>query len=396
MLTDTAIRALQPSEKQFKATDGHGLYLLVKMSGKYWRYDYRFQGKRKTLSIGIYPQTKLKEARSKATEARALLDSGIDPAQHKRDLKKIETALIENSFEKIAMEWFTKNKGGWSAKHTQTVISRLQNNVFPWLGKMQISEIKAPDLLAVLRRIEDRGALEVAHRTKGICGQVFRYGIATGKCDRDLSMDLRGALAPPHPKNMATITAPDMVAGLIRSIDDYHGFFVTRCALKLLPLVFLRSGELRGAEWSEIDLKKAEWKIPPGRMKMKRVHIVPLAPQAVDVFKDIHPLTGRCKYVFPSVKANTRVLSSSALLSALRRMGYQNHEMSIHGFRAMASTLLHENGFPSHIIELQLAHVENNKIKAAYNHALYMNERRSMMEWWANYLDDLKQKLQSS
>lgn len=392
-LTDTAIKALQPQEKIYKVHDSMGMYLLVHPNGgKYFRMDYKFHEKRKTISFGVYPRTKLKAARQKVMEARDLLESGIDPAQHKKDMKNFNVGQGENSFEKIALEWFSKNKGGWSAKHTQTVISRLTQNVFPWLGKMEIDGIKTPDLLSVFRRIEERGAIEVAHRTKQICGQVFRYGIAIGKCERDLSVDLKGALTPSVPKNMSTITDPAQIGGLLRSIDDYPGFFVTRCALKLLPLVFLRSAELRGAEWSEIDLEKAEWKISPERMKMKRVHIIPLAPQAVEVFKDVQPLTGDEKYVFPSVKSNTRVLSSSALLSALRRMGYTNDEMCVHGFRAMASTLLHENGFPSHIIELQLAHVESNGVKAAYNHALYMKERTEMMQWWASHLDQLKNK----
>ena len=390
-LTDTAIRNAKPKEKQYKLHDAMGMYLLVKPAGgKYFRMNYRFHDKRKTLALGVYPKISLKLARQKTIDAHDLLENGVDPSQHKQDAKRFRIGQVENSFEYVALEWFEKNKCGWSKKHTKTVISRLTKNVFPWLGPKHINEISAPDLLSVLRRIEDRGAIEVAHRTKQICGQVFRYGIATGRCERDPSADLKGALTPSISSNMATITSPKEIRGLLLAIDDYPGFHVTRCAFRLAPLVFVRSGELRHAEWEEIDLQNAIWKIKPEKMKMKRPHLVPLSRQSIKILQDMRPLTGHLRYVFPGVRSESRPMSESALLAALRRIGYTKSEMCIHGFRSMASTLLHENGFPSHLIELQLAHVEKNKVKAAYNHALYLDERRKMMQWWADYLDDLR------
>ena len=384
MLTDTAIRKAATTDKQYKMTDGQGMYLLVKKSGKYWRMDYRFQGKRKTFAIGVYPDVRLKEARQKRDEARVMIKKGIDPMQ-KPEFPD------GNSFEKVALEWFHKNKHTWVAGHSKRILRRLEANIFPWLGEKPVSSISAPDLLKALRRIEDRGAIETAHRVRQTCGQVFRYAIATGKASHDITADLKGAIPPPHRVNMATITNPKEVGGLLRSISGYKGNFVTRCALSLAPLTFVRPGELRSAEWSEIDFEKAEWKITADKMKMSRPHIVPLAKQAINVFLEIEPYTKhRSKYVFPSPRTDARPLSDNAVLSALRRMGYEKHEMCGHGFRAMASTLLHENGWASHLIELQLAHVEKNSVKAAYNHALHLDERRKMMQWWADYLDDLR------
>lgn len=278
----------------------------------------------------------------------------------------------------------------WKPDHAVKIIRRLEQNIFPWLGKNPISTITAPELLSVLRRIEDRGVIETAHRVKQILGQVFRYAIVTGRAERDPSADLKGALTPYRSKHMATITDPKEVGAILRAIDGYEGYFVTRCALQLAPLVFVRPGELRQAEWKDIDLENAEWKIPAEKMKMNKVHIVPLSTQAVKILMEVQPLTGMGKYVFPSIRSSQRPMSNNTVLAALRRMGYPKDEMSGHGFRAMASTLLHENSWPSHIIELQLAHVETNSVKAAYNHALYLDDRKKMMQWWSDYLDSLK------
>ena len=387
-LTDTAIRNAKPKEKQYKMADSNGLYLLVRPNGgKYFRWDYRFYGKRKTMALGVYPQVSLKAARQKCSEAQVLLADEIDPMEYKREVKLKRNDDFENSFEAIAREWFLKNKHTWSEKHAYTVISRLENNIFPWLGSKQISDIPPSDLLLALRRIEDRGAGEVAHRVKQICGQVFRYGIATGRADRDISADLKGALMPTKSKNLSAITDPGKVGELLRAIDGYGGQFITKCAA---PLVFLRPRELRHAEWSEIDIDDYTWKIPSEKMKMRRHHIVPLSFQAADVLREIEPLTGDGKYVFPSVRTSSRPMSENTVLAALRRMGFEKHEMCGHGFRAMASTLLHENGWASHLIELQLAHTERNSVKAAYNHAEHLEHRRRMMQWWADYLDELR------
>lgn len=389
-LTDNTIRNAKLKEKPYKLTDGRGLYLLVNKSGKYFRWDYRFGGKRKTLALGVYPDIKLKEVREKHEDLRRLLSRNIDPMEHKKQVKaKIHTETT-NSFEAVAREWFSKNKPVWTEKHAQTIISRLENNIFPWLGGTATSSITAPLLLESLRRIEDRGAVETAHRVKQICGQVFRYAIATGRGERDPSADLKGALPPTKPKHMATITSPDKVGELLRAIDGYRGNLITRCALKFAPLTFVRPGELRHAEWEEINLDEAVWKIPAEKMKMRSVHIVPLSKQAISVLDEIKPLTGNGKYVFPSLRSGSRPMSDNTILAALRRMGYAKEEMTGHGFRGMSSTLLHEKGWATDVIERQLAHAESNSVKAAYNHAQHLPERKKMMQWWADYLDDLK------
>ena len=389
-LTDKAISNAKPREKQYKLSDQKGLYVLVTKIGKYFRLDYRFQGKRKTLALGVYPDVTLKEAREKRSDARKQLQNGIDPAQYKKETKDMQKDQAANSFEAVAREWFTKNKHVWTDGHSRTIIRRLELNIFPWFGARPVASITAPELLTSLRRIEDRGALETAHRVHQICSQVFRYAIATGRAERDPSPDLRGALPPTKPKRMSTITDPEKISELLRAIDGYTGHVITRCALRLAPLFFVRPGELRHAEWSEIDLERAEWKIPAEKMKMRITHIVPLATQAVDILREIEPLTGRGRYVFPSLRTTQRPMSNNTVLAALRRMGYEKAEMSGHGFRAMASTLLHEQGWPSDAIERQLAHAERNSVRAAYNYAEFMPERRKMMQAWADYLEGIK------
>lgn len=391
-LTDTAIRNAKPKDKPYKLTDGHGLYLLINKSGKYFRMDYRFNDKRKTAAFGVYPRVKLKDAREKRIEAHKLLDQGIDPMQYKKEMKFRRRAEFENSFERIAVEWFAKNKHTWTDKHAYTIMSRLENNIFPWLGSKPILDITPSDLLLTLRRIEERGAVETAHRVKQICGQVFRYGIATGRADRDITADLKGALMPVKSKHLSAITDPAKVGELLRAICSYSGNFITKCALELAPLVFLRPRELRHAEWTEIDLDAYEWKISADKMKMRRPHIVPLSFQSVDILREIEPLTGDGKYVFPSIRSTARPMSENTVVGGLRRMGFTKEEMCAHGFRSMASTLLHENGWASHLIELQLAHADKNSIRAAYNHAEHLDERRKMMQWWADYLDELRGK----
>jgi len=389
-LTDTAIRNVKAKEKPYKLSDEKGLYLLVNKAGKYFRFDYRYAGKRKTLALGVYPDVKLIDAREKRDEARKLLLNDVDPAQYRKETKVLQKEHVANSFEAVAREWFTKNNHIWTEGHSKTIIRRLDLNIFPWLGTRPVASITAPELLAVLRRIESRGALETAHRVKQICGQVFRYAIATGRAGRDPSADLRGALPPRKPKRMSTITDPEQIGGLLRAIDGYEGHLITRCALRLAPLVFVRPGELRQAEWQEIKFEQADWKIPAEKMKMGSPHIVPLATQALELLKEIEPLTGRGRYVFPSLRTTERPMSNNTVLAALRRLGYAKEEMSGHGFRAMASTVLHEQGWASDVIERQLSHTERNSIKAAYNHAQHLPERRKMMQAWANYLDSLK------
>lgn len=389
-LTKTAIAKAQPRSKQYKLADFNGLYVLVTRNGKkYFRFNYRtHKGKSKTLALGVFPEVTIEEARERLKEAKKLLTDGIDPSEYKKQ-KKLTQFHTENTFEAIAREWFAKKVSVWVPSHARTVISRLENDVFPVLGSRPINEITAPDVLFVLRQIENRGAIETAHRAKRVCGQIFRYGISTGRCQRDHTADLKDALTPIKIQHRAAITNPSEVGALLRTIDNYKGSFVVKAALRLAPLVFVRPGELRHAEWAEIDFERSEWRIPAHKMKMKREHIVPLAPQALVVLKELYPFTRNSKYVFPNPRSVQRCMSENALLAALRRMGYEKTEMTPHGFRAMASTLLHEQGWPSEIIEIQLAHSDLNKVRESYNHARYLVKRREMMIAWANYLDKL-------
>jgi integrase len=389
-LTDTAIRNAKLQNKQYKLTDEKGMYVLVNKAGKYFRLDYRFAGKRKTLALGVYPEVSLAEARGKRNDARKLIANGIDPGQARKVRKSIQIEQSENSFEAIAREWHGKFSSKWADSHAIKLIRRLELYIFPWLGSRPISEITPPELLSILRRIESKGIHETAHRAQQNCGQVFRYAIATGRAERDPSADLRGALSPVKHGRMATIIEPKKIGELLRAIDGYEGTPVAKSALKLAPLVFVRPGELRHAEWNEIDLDKAEWRIPGEKMKMKDPHIVPLSTQAVEILNEVQQITGNGQYVFPSIRTNSRPMSNNTILAALRRMGYTKEEMSGHGFRAMASTILHEQSWPSDIIERQLAHAERNSIKAAYNHAQHLPERRKMMQAWAHYLETLK------
>jgi len=377
-----------PTSKHYRMSDEKGLYLEVASSGgKWWRLKYRIGGKEKRLSLGIYPDVSLKDARIKRDNLRKQIADGIDPS-HTRKVEKQSTG-DQNSFEFVAREWHSKFSADWSESHKSRTIIRLEQNVFPWLGSKSINDITAPELLGVLRRIESRGALETAHRVNQICGQVFRYGIATGRAERDPAADLKGALPPAKVKHHPSITDPIKVGALMRAIHGFTGTIITATALKLSPLVFVRPGELRQAEWSEIDLDNAEWRIPPEKMKMRVVHIVPLSKQAIEVLKEIQPLTGRDKYVFPSNRTITRPMSNNTVNAALRRMGYTKDEMTAHGFRSIASTILNEQGWLGDAIERQLAHGESNGVRAAYNYAQHLPERKKMMQAWADYLDRL-------
>ncbi len=370
-------------------SDGGGLYLLVNPNGsRWWRFDYRFDGKRKTLSMGVYPDVSLKAVRERRDEARKMVESGIDPS-HARKAKK-ESDSGADSFETIAREWFEKFSSTWSPSHGERIIRRLERDIFPWIGKKPVREITAPDLLSVLRKIEARGAVETAHRASQNCGQVFRYAVATGRAERDPSGDLRGAIPPTKQTHHATITDPKEIGALLRAIDGYEGGLIVRCALRLAPLVFVRPGELRHAEWGEINWSKAEWVIPGEKMKMREKHIVPLARQAIEILRELEPLTGESRYLFPSPRTWDRPMSDNGVLSALRRMGYSGDQMTGHGFRSMASTLLNEQGWHRDAIERQLAHAERDSIRAAYNYAEHMPERRRMMQAWSDYLDELR------
>ncbi len=389
-MTHVAIRNAKPREKAYKLTDEKGLFLFITPSGgKYWRFKYRFGGKEKKLAFGVYPEVSLAEAREKRDQARKLLANDVDPAVVKQATKYAIVQATENSFQLVALEWYAKFSAKWVASHGDRTLRRLEKDVFPWIGDRPICEIKAPELLTVLRRIENRGAIETAHRIHQICGQVFRYAIAIGKAERDISSDLRGALPPTRKRHHATIVDPKQIAKLLRTIQTYEGYFVTKCALRLAPLFFVRPGELRKAEWSEFNFEAAEWRIPAEKMKMRVTHIVPLSTQAISILRELETLTGNSQYVFPSIRTLKRPMSDNTILGALRRLGYSKDEMTGHGFRSMASTLLNEQGWNRDAIERQLAHAERNNIRAAYNYAEYLVERREMMQHWANYLDQL-------
>jgi integrase len=390
-LTDLKIAKTKPQKKPRTLFDGDGLYLLVTPTGgKLWRFKYRIDGKGKLLAIGAYPEISLADARQRRDEARKQVAHGIDPGAVRKAQKQAETEETE-TFEVVAREWHTKFSPSWAASHADTTISRMERDLFPWIGKRPISEIKAPELLGALRRVESRGALESARRLKIIAGQVFRYAVATGRAERDPSGDLKGALAPPQEKHHAAITDPKEVAPLLRAIDGYQGHFVVKCALRLAPMLFVRPGELRHAEWAEIDLDEAGWNIPGVKMKMKEPHLVPLPKQAVEILQELQPLTGASRYVFPSARSFVRPMSENAILAALRRMGYDKDTMTGHGFRAMARTILDEVlQVRPDFIEHQLAHTVRDPNGRAYNRTAHLVERRKMMQQWADYLDGLK------
>ncbi len=400
-LTDLQIKGAKPKIKNGKLIDGKffdggGLFLFVpvKGGGKLWRFKYRFEGKEKLLSLGTYPDVSLLEARRRHQEARTVLANGYDPGAVRKTLKEVQaeqTANAENTFEVVAREWHTKFSKQRSGRHAKNTIDRLNRYIFPWIGGKPVSEIKPVDVLAVMQRIEAQGHLETAHRVRNICGQVLRYAVATGRAERDCTVDLKGALPPVKEKHFAAVVEPQGVAGLLRAIDDYKGTFPVKCALRLAPLLFVRPGELRQMEWVEVDFENVQVNIPAERMKMKQPHIVPLSRQALAILRELQPLTGQGRYLFPHPYAAGRPMSNNAITGALRRMGFTSDEMTAHGFRAMARTILDEvlNVRPD-FIEHQLAHAVRDPNGRAYNRTAHLAERRRMMQQWADYLDGLK------
>ncbi|MEE9913540.1 MAG: integrase arm-type DNA-binding domain-containing protein [Deltaproteobacteria bacterium] len=390
-LTDMKVLKAKPKDKPASFFDGGGLYLLVTPTGgKLWRFKYRFNKQEKKLALGSYPEISLLDARQRREDARKLLANGIDPGAVRKAQKQANIQETE-TFEVIAREWHNKFMTTWKRSHYERVLSRLERDVFPHLGKSPIAQIKAPELLGVLRRLEARGITHTAHIIRGICGQIFRYAVATGRAERDPSADLRGALPPVKTINRAAITDPVKVGELLRAIDSYRGSFIVQSALKFAPLTFVRPGELRHAEWSEIDFEKTEWNIPANKMKMKQPHLVPLSKQAIEILTEIKKLTGEGQYVFPG-RTSARPMSDNAILAALRNMGYEKSEMSGHGFRAMARTILDEVlQVRPDLIEHQLAHAVKDPLGRAYNRTQHLSERRRMMQTWADYLDGLKQ-----
>jgi integrase len=389
-LTNTAIRNAKPSNKPIKLFDERGLYLEVSPTGgKWWRLKFRFDGKEKRLSLGVYPDVGLKDARERRDAARKLLANGVDPSENRKAQKTARADCIANSFEVVAREWFAKYSSTWVERHRERILSRFERDIFPWIGARPIADITAPEVLTTVRRIEERGALGTAHRTLSNCGQVFRYAIATGRAKHDPSGDLRGALPPATGQHFAATTEPTRVAEILRAMDSYEGTLPVRSALRLAPLLFVRPGELRKAEWADIDLDGAEWRFTV--TKTNTAHIVPLSKQALEILCELQPLTGRGRFVFPSARSNQRPMSDNAILAALRRMGIPKDEMSGHGFRAVARTILDEVlGVRPDLIEHQLAHAVRDPNGRAYNRTAHLPERKKMMQQWADYLDKLK------
>lgn len=389
-LSDTSIRNAKSREKPFPLRDEKGLYIIINPNGsKWWRLDYRFAGKRKTLSMGVYPDVGLRAARERRDDARRLVADGIDPGEHRKIQKSAAQERASNSFETVAREWFAKFSPNWAASHSSKIIRRLERDVFPWLGGRPIAEIKAAELLRSIKRIEDRGVLETAHRALQNCGQVFRYAVAHGLCERDPSGDLRGALPPVKGRNFAAITDPEGVAKLLRSFDEFKGSFIVLCALRLAPLLFVRPGELRHAEWASIDLDRAHWRYTV--TKTNTEHLVPLASQVVAILRDLQALTGHGRYVFAG-REPQRPMSENTVNAALRRLGYDTQkDICGHGFRAMARTILNEElDFEPAVIEHQLAHSVPDLNGTAYNRTKFLKKRKAMMQVWADYLDKLK------
>ncbi|PLK47287.1 integrase arm-type DNA-binding domain-containing protein [Uliginosibacterium sp. TH139] len=389
-LTDTEIRNALPGEKPLRMFDGGGLYLEIAPSGgKWWRLKYRFDGKEKRLSLGVYPETTLKAARDKRNEARKQLEAGTDPGSARKAEKRRALVSRANSFEAVAREWYSNQEPTWVATHAKDVLRRLESNLFPTLGELPLSEVEPADLLAAVREIETRGARDLAHRVLQVAGQVFRYGVATQRCKRDPTPDLRGALKPHKARNQPAVR-PEEVPALLRAIDGYEaiGDRQTRLALTLCALTFTRTTELIGAEWSEIDLDAGLWIIPSQRMKMRNEHLVPLAKQAIEALLLLQETCCGSRFVFPG-RNRDKPISNNTMLFALYRLGYKG-KMTGHGFRAVASTILNEQGYRPDVIERQLAHCEQNEVRGAYNRAEYLKERRTMMQEWADYLDKLK------
>jgi integrase len=388
-LTHPVLRAAKPHEKPYKLGDGGGLYLLVTPNGAlWWRLKYQFEGREKLLSLGVYPRVSLQEARAMRDDAKKGIANGINPSA-KRQAEKFSTA---NTFEAVGREWLSLQEKKLAPATYAKAAWTLETLVYPYIGSRPIAKLGATDVLKVLKRIEERGFHETAHRARQRCSQVFRYAVQTERAIHDVTADLRGALAPVVSEHHAAITEPARIGELLRAIDGYTGHIVTAFALKLAPLMFVRPGELRHAEWAEFDLEgqEAQWRIPAEKMKMGEQHIVPLSKQAIALLCELQLRTGYSPYLFPSILSRSRPMSDNTVNAALRRLGYTSDEMTGHGFRSLASTCLNEQGFHPDLIELQLAHAERNKVRAAYNKAQRLPERRKMMQAWADYLDGLR------
>jgi len=393
-LSDVKVRNAKPKEKDYKLADGGGLYLLVSSTGgKLWRFKYGYGGKEKLLALGVYPIVGLSDARQRRDDAKKLLDNGVDPSINRKAAKAARNEAIENSFEMVAREWHGHKKDEWSIDHAATIMTRLEKDIFPWIGGMPLTDVTAKNIKEVVDRVRSRGTIEAARRLLTIINQVFTYAISTDRANFNIAQGLKGYLPPSSKtkKHMAAVTDPKELGPLLRAMDTYQGSFVAQCALKLLPLLFCRPGELRHMEWCEIDFEAGQVNIPGHKMKMKSDHIIPLSSQAIVILKELQPLTGHGKYVLPSTRSFSRCMSDNTINAAFRRMGFDGGTVVGHGFRATARTLLHEVlQVNPYVIEAQLAHKVPDALGRAYNRTTHIVERRKMMQKWADYLDGLK------
>jgi len=393
-LSDAKIRNAKPKGKDYKLADGGGLYLLVTPTGgKLWRLKYMYGGKEKLLAMGTYPVVGLSEARQRRDDAKRLLENGVDPSLNRKAIKAARNEAAANSFEAIAREFHDHKKSEWTKDHAATIITRMEKDIFPWIGAIPLTTVTAKDIKGVVDRVKSRGTIEAARRLLTIINQVFTYAISTDRANFNIAQGLKGYLPPTSKtrKHMAAVTDPKELAPLLRAMDTYQGSFIAQCALKLLPLFFCRPGELRHIEWREVDFEAEQINIPASKMKMKADHIIPLASQAITILKALHPLTGHGKYIFPSTRSFSRCMSDNTINAALRRMGFDGSTVVAHGFRATARTLLHEIlQFNPYVIEAQLAHRVPDILGNAYNRTTHITERKKMMQTWANYLDELK------
>jgi len=390
-LTDLTIRAAKPAKKNYRIYDSAGLYLEVASGGgKWWRFKYSFDNKEKRLSLGVYPRVGLKEARTLRLVAQSMLAKGVDPSAQRKAAKAVMHIEGDpDSFETVAREWFAKFSPAWAESHATRIIRRLERDVFPWIGSRHLGRITPAMVLAVLRRIEERGAVETAHRARENCSQVFRYAVATQRAERDITVDLRGAIPPAKVRHFPAVIEPAAVALLLRALHGYQGSFVVKCAMRLAPLVFVRPGELRMAKWDDVDLENRVWRYTVS--KTKTPHVVPLSRQAVAILDELRPVTGAGLYVFPSARNSARPMSDNAILVAMRCLGIGRDVMTGHGFRAMARTILDEVlKVRTDLIEHQLAHAVRDPHGRAYNRTAHLSERAAMMQQWADYLDQLR------
>lgn len=390
-LTAKSVEAAKPKKKLYRTLDSEGLYLEVTPAGrKFWRFRYKFNKKENMLPLGRYPEVSLKDARIRRDKERISISEGIDPAAARKETKAVEQG--EHLFKFIANEWFGRCSKEWSPKNSKTVRGRIDLHIIPALGEKDITKIVPQDILSLIQKLEQKGTVETARRVRTVCSQIFRYAILMGWAERDPAGDVKGVLPPISKtlKHFAALTDPRQVGELMRAIDGFQGTVVVQAALKVTAYTFLRSHEIRGGLWREIDFERKVWRIPAERMKMNRAHLVPLSRQVINILQDLYALTGDDTLIFPSIRAKSRQLSENTLNVSLRRLGYTKEEMTCHGFRSTASTLLYENGWREEEVELQLAHVQGNRVRASYDHAKHLKKRADMMQWYADYLDKLK------